>query len=74
MANMIIDCYLSFVCSSEGTLRENIAQALSLEKIEAQVNFYRVHDEQAEALGISGSPAVMIDGKELQPFRAAGFY
>ena len=71
---MIIDCYVSLGCSSEETLLENIEQALALEKIEARVNCYRVDDRQAEYLGISGSPAVRINGKELQPHKAAGFY
>lgn len=72
--HIIIDCYLSHECGSEETLRSNIAQALSLEKVEASVNCYRIDDKQAEEFGISGSPAVLINGKELQPYKAAGFY
>jgi hypothetical protein len=61
-----IDCYLSLDCGSEQALREKITRALAIEKIEADVTFTRIADEEAIALGISGSPSVFICGKELQ--------
>ncbi len=70
---MKIDCYLSPGCGSEDALRENIARALVLEKIEAEVNFHRIDDAKAAALGLTGSPSVFIDGKELQPQGTVGF-
>ncbi len=70
---MKIDCYLSPGCGSEEALRENIAAALATEKKEAEVNFYRIDDEKAIALGLSGSPSVFINNKELQPQGMVGF-
>jgi hypothetical protein len=70
---MKIDCYLSEGCGSEEALRKNITEALILEKIEAEVNFHRIGDEKAFALGLSGSPSVFFDGKELQPQDSVGF-
>ncbi len=68
-----IDCYLSPGCGSEEALRANIARALAMEKVEARVNFHRIDDTKAAALGLTGSPSVFINGKELQPQRAVGF-
>jgi hypothetical protein len=72
-AIMKIDCYLSPGCGSEEALRDNITRALVCEKIEAEVNFHRIDDARAAALGLTGSPSVFIDGKELQPQEAIGF-
>jgi hypothetical protein len=70
---MNIDCYLSQDCGSEEALRENIAQALVSEKVEAEVNIHTIDDEKAISLGLSGSPSVFIDGKEIQPQGTIGF-
>jgi protein-disulfide isomerase len=70
---MDIDCYLSPGCGSEEALRENITRALAMEKIKAQVNVHRIDDAKALALGLTGSPAVFINGKELQPQESIGF-
>jgi hypothetical protein len=70
---MKIDCSLSHGCGSEEALRENITQALVIEKVKAEVNFNIIDDEKAVALGLSGSPSVFVDGKELQPQRSVGF-
>ena len=70
---MNIDCYLSPECGSGVALRKNITQALALEEVEADVNFHRIDDEKAIALGLSGSPSVFINGKELQPQGLVGF-
>ena len=70
---MNIDCYLSDGCGSEDALRENIIQALVSEKVEADVTFNLIDDEKAIALGLSGSPSVFVNGKEIQPQGAAGF-
>ncbi|MEW6584166.1 MAG: thioredoxin family protein [Nitrospirota bacterium] len=64
---MEIECYLSQGCASEDALRKNIAAALLNEGMEAEVNFHRIDNSQAVSLGISGSPSIFIDGKELQP-------
>lgn len=70
---MKIDCYLSPGCGSEEALRENITRALTIDKVEAEVNFHRIDDARAVVLGLTGSPSVFINGKELQPQRAVGF-
>lgn len=70
---MNIDCYLSDGCGSEDALRKNIIQALVSEKVEADVTFNLIDDEKAIALGLSGSPSVFVDGKEIQPQGTAGF-
>jgi hypothetical protein len=70
---MNIDCYLSHGCGSEEALRKNIAQALSVEKVEAEVNYHKIDDEKAIAIGLSGSPSVFVNGKEIQPQGTAGF-
>lgn len=70
---MKIDCYLSFSCRSEELLRDNIAHALVMENIEAEVSLRRMEDHEAIALGLTGSPSVFINGKELQPQNLVGF-
>ncbi|MBM4136779.1 MAG: thioredoxin family protein [Nitrospira sp.] len=70
---MRIDCYMSLKCGAEADLRYNISRALALEGIEAQVNFYRVTDEEANSIGLMGSPSVLIDGKDIQPMNVMGF-
>ena len=70
---MKIDCYLSPGCGSEADLRANIARALEMEKVRAEVQVHRIDDEKAKALGITGSPSLFINGKELQPLDAVGF-
>jgi len=54
-------------------LRENITSALAGEKVKAELNFHRIDDSQAMALGVTGSPSVFINGKELQPQETIGF-
>ena len=70
---MKIDCYLSLGCGSEEVLHENITRASAIEKIKAEVNFRRIADEEAIGLGLSGSPSVFIDDREIQPQGTVGF-
>jgi hypothetical protein len=70
---MKIDCYLSPRCSSEEDLRKNITSALFSEKVQADVNFHRINDDNAMSLGLKGSPSIFINGMELQPLRIIGF-
>ena len=70
---MRIDCYLSPECASEEALRENINRALAIEKVEVDVSLQRIDDNRAMALGVSGSPSVFVNGKELQPQGSVGF-
>lgn len=69
---MIIDCYLFDGCGAEQALRNNIAQALADERVEAQVNYNIIDDKRAVALGLSGSPSVFVNGKEIQPQKMVG--
>ena len=70
---MNIDCYLSHGCGSKKALRENITRALAIEKVWAEVTYHKIDDEKAIALGVSGSPSVFVDGKEIQPQGMIGF-
>jgi len=70
---LTIDCYLSQGCQSEEALKMNIAAALEKEDIKAEVNFHRIDNDEALSIGLSGSPSVFINGKELQPLGITGF-
>jgi len=70
---MNIVCYLFQGCGAEQVLRENIAQALTAEQVWAEVAYYVIDDKKANALGLSGSPSIFIDGKEIQPQGLVGF-
>lgn len=48
---MNIDCYLFEACGSAEALRENISLVLAIEKVQARVNYHKVDDEDALALG-----------------------
>jgi len=68
-----IDCYLSQGCQSEDALKTNIASAIEREGIQAEVSVLRIDADEALSLGLSGSPSVFINGRELQPLGTAGF-
>jgi hypothetical protein len=70
---MKIECHMSQSCGAEYELRENILQALALEGVKAEVDFYRLNDREAELLGLRGSPSVRINGKDIQPAEVKGF-
>lgn len=70
---MKIECYLSLTCGSEDALRENVRIALALEAVNADVSFRRISNTEANALGLRGSPSVLIDGTDIQPANVEGF-
>lgn len=70
---MKIECYMSPGCGSEESLRENIKAAILLECAGAEVVFRRIKDEEAYALGLKGSPSVLINGKDIEPQDLTGF-
>ena len=72
-SQLIIDCYVSQDCQSEKVLRKNIAAAFEKDNVKAEVNFHRINNDEAASLGLSGSPSVFINGKELQPLGTTGF-
>ncbi|MEJ2696378.1 MAG: hypothetical protein P8013_06990 [Candidatus Sulfobium sp.] len=70
---MKIDCYLSQKCGAEAALRENIRKALTREDMEAEVSFHRLSDVEASLKGLKGSPAIFVNGREVQPRELTGF-
>jgi len=64
---MKIQCFFAKGCGSKGQLQENIQRALLEEGIEAAVSFRELSLEEAEELGIGGSPTVWVDGIDLEP-------
>jgi len=68
-----VTCYLSSACASEEELRANIDRALEAENVSADISIQRIDDQKAADLGLSGSPSILIDGKELQPSAGTGF-
>ncbi len=70
---MKIECYISAGCGSEQSLRENVRKALELEGLDADVTFQRIKDQEAHALGLRGSPSVLINGQDIEPHDLIGF-
>ena len=70
---MKIQCYISLGCGSEQPLRENMKKALAMEGLDSEVAFQRIRDEEAHALGLRGSPCVLINGQDIEPTEIAGF-
>jgi hypothetical protein len=68
-----IQCYLSHGCGSEEGLRKNISEALALESVEAKVAVRRIDEAVARALGLRGSPSVLVNGADIQPSGLEGF-
>lgn len=63
---MKIEALLSQGCGSRELLEANIREALSREGLEAQVSFRVVGEQEAAALGLPGSPTVLLDGQDLE--------
>jgi hypothetical protein len=68
-----IDCYLSPLCSSKEKLKENIKRALELEAAESEVIFSVINEQEAERLGLMGSPSILINGIDILPGEIPGF-
>jgi hypothetical protein len=64
---MKIECFFSEGCGSKNKLKENIQRALLEEGAEAEVSLRELSPEEAEQLGIGGSPTVWINGQDLEP-------
>jgi hypothetical protein len=69
---MRIECFYFEGCDSEEKLKENIHKALAEEGIRAHVSFRKVSIEEAQLLGIPGSPTVQVDGRDLEPELGSG--
>jgi protein-disulfide isomerase len=61
------------MCLGRGFAEKHQKRALAIEKVEAQLNLHRIDDNKAMALGVTGSPSVFVNGKELQPQGLVGF-
>jgi hypothetical protein len=70
---MRIDCYLSPLCGSKENLKENIKRALELEAAKAEVIFSVINEQEAERLGLMGSPSILINGIDILPSEIPGF-
>ncbi len=70
---MKIDCYISLNCISERQLKENVNKAIKLEAVDAEVEFHRIDDTEAERIGLKGSPSVLINGVDIMPGEISGF-
>jgi hypothetical protein len=68
-----IDCYLSPLCGSKENLKEHIKRALELEAVEAEVIFSVLKEQEAERLGLRGSPSILINGIDILPGEIPGF-
>jgi len=64
---------MSVKCGSEDALRDNIEKAMGREGIKAEVVFRRIGDKEAQALGLKGSPSVLVNGKDVDPQDISGF-
>jgi protein-disulfide isomerase len=62
---MQIDCFLSEQCGSYHQLNENIRIALEELDVSADVQYHTVSYDEAVALGVNGSPAIRINGKDI---------
>jgi hypothetical protein len=62
---MKIDCYLSEQCGSYHELTERISAALRELGRTAEVEFHTICYEDAVSLGITGSPTIRINGKDM---------
>ncbi len=67
-----IDCYISHGCQSENSLKENVTQAISLESCDAEVQYHRIDNREAERKGLKGSPSVLINGVDILPGEIPG--
>jgi hypothetical protein len=64
---MKIECFFSEGCGSKEKLKENIQKALLAQGMVAEVNFRVLSCEEAEQLGIGGSPTVWVNGQDIEP-------
>ncbi len=64
---MKIECFFAEGCGSKDQLKENIGKALFEEGRAAEISFRVLSQEEAEQLGIGGSPTVWINGQDIEP-------
>jgi hypothetical protein len=55
-------------CQSHNDALTRLKKVLSEVRIEAEIEMIRVEsDEEAKRLGFTGSPTILVDGKDIQP-------
>ena len=64
---MKIECFFSEGCGSKEKLEENVRRALLAEGMDVEVSFRVLSYEEAEQLGIGGSPTVWVNGQDMEP-------
>ncbi len=64
---MKIECFFSEGCGSKEKLEENIQKALLAEKMDAEIFFRVLSQEESKQFGMGGSPTVWINGQDLEP-------
>lgn len=64
---MHIEIFHAPGCASLEKLRRNLDSALSETGAQAELSFRKVGETEAAALGLSGSPTVWIDGRDIAP-------
>lgn len=69
---MKVECFFSQGCGSKERLKDNLERAIAEEEIEAEVSYREVSVQEAERLGIGGSPTVWVNGRDLLPGAAPG--
>ena len=62
---MKIDIYMSELCGSYHTLRENLARALTELAVAADITYHTIYYEDAISLNIKGSPTIRINGRDV---------
>ena len=70
---MKVDCYFSMGCTSDVALKHNLNEALIAESTEAEVNFHRIGENEAQRLNLKGSPTILIYGVDPFPSDIDGF-
>lgn len=63
---MKIECFFAEGCASVEELRRRVEQAIREEGIEAEVRFLQVSHEEAQRLGIGGSPTVWVNDRDIE--------
>ena len=67
---MKIECYLLEGCGSLEQLEANLKEALKGEGLELEPTLRVIDEALARAIGMKGSPTVLIDGEDIDPHGA----
>lgn len=72
MTKLRIDCLYLPGCASKQTLPDRVAQAVAAEGAEAEVRHTVISLAAGQPLGITASPAVLINGQDILETPTAG--